>query len=116
MVSALRACSTQGKLHRITRVNEIYSHRIAISNQRLIGMDKDQKIPYTEQEITKKQAGNVQKHIGLISHDRELGSIHLTQWLQPKWSLKYNPHYIEYASLKGGIVQQTFIHHAAHSV
>ncbi|MBN4063860.1 IS91 family transposase [Cardiobacterium sp. AH-315-I02] len=74
MVSALRACVTQGKLHRITRVDEIdsvlnqlmqknwvvyskpclnhtdriiaylarYTHRIAISNQRLIGMDKDQ--------------------------------------------------------------------------
>lgn len=74
MVSALRACSTEGKLHRITRVDEVnrvlsqlmqkdwvvyskpclnhtdsiiaylarYTHRIAISNQRLIGMDKDQ--------------------------------------------------------------------------
>lgn len=74
MVSALRACASQGKLHRITRVDEIdsvlhqlmqkdwgvyskpclnhtdsiigylarYSHRIAISNQRLIGMDKNQ--------------------------------------------------------------------------
>jgi hypothetical protein len=79
-------------------------------------MSKRVKIPYTKQEITKKQAGNVQKHVGSISHDRELGSIRSTQWLQSGWSLKYNPHYKECASLKGGIVQQTFIHHAAHSV
>ena len=73
MVSALRGCTTQGKLHRLTRGDEVdsvlnqlmqkewvvyskpclnhtdsiiaylarYSHRIAISNQRLIGMDKN---------------------------------------------------------------------------
>ena len=79
-------------------------------------MFKSIKIPYTEQEITKKQAGNVQKHIGSVSHNRELGSTLSTQWLQPGWSLKYNPHYKECASVNGGIVQQTFIRHAAHSV
>ena len=74
MVSALRTCASQGKLHRITRVDEVdsilnqlmqknwvvyskhclnhtdriiaylarYSHRIAISNQRLIGMENEQ--------------------------------------------------------------------------
>lgn len=93
MVSALRASVTQGKLHRITRVDEVdhvlnqlmqkdwvvyskpclnhtdsiiaylarYSHRIAISNQRLIGMEKDQ-VKFRYKNYRENKSGIMELH------------------------------------------------------
>ena len=93
MVSALRACEAQRKLHRITRVDEVdsvlnqlmqkdwvvyskpclnhtdsiiaylarYSHRIAISNQRLIGMDKDQ-VKFRYKNYRENKSGIMELH------------------------------------------------------
>ena len=93
MVSALRACASQGKLHRLTRADEFdsvlnqlmqkdwvvyskpclnhtdsiiaylarYSHRIAISNQRLIGMDNDQ-VKFCYKDYQKNRSAIMELH------------------------------------------------------